>query len=233
MKIKKAMILAAGYGKRMLPITEKIPKPLIQIGDKNLLENTINLLKKNGVDEIIINTHYLGELIDSFLRDKKNFGIKIFTKHEDEILNTGGGIFNATTSFENEPFLVINPDTIWNEKHLKEFKELENLYLKTEKASLLLVDKKLSYDKSFRGDFNIEDNSVIKREKENQFIFTGVQIIKRDIFKNINEKIFSMNKIWDKLILEKNIMALKSKEQFFHINNIDIYKKILIKKNFK
>ena len=89
MKIKKAMILAAGYGKRMLPITEKIPKPLIQIGDKNLLENTINLLKKNGVDEIIINTHYLGELIDSFLRDKKNFGIKIFTKHEDEILNTG------------------------------------------------------------------------------------------------------------------------------------------------
>ena len=233
MKIKKAMILAAGYGKRMLPITEKIPKPLIQIGDKNLLENTINLLKKNGVDEIIINTHYLGELIDSFLRDKKNFGIKIFTKHEDEILNTGGGIFNATTSFENEPFLVINPDTIWNEKHLKEFKELENLYLKTEKASLLLVDKKLSYDKSFRGDFNIEDNSVIKREKENQFIFTGVQIIKRDIFKNINEKIFSMNKIWDKLILEKNIMALKSKEQFFHINNIDIYKEILLKKNFK
>jgi len=233
MKIKKAMILAAGYGKRMLPITEKIPKPLIKIGDKNLLENTINLLKKNGVDEIIINTHYLGELIDSFLRDKKNFGIKIFTKHENEILNTGGGIFNATTSFENEPFLVINPDTIWNEKHLKEFKELENLYFKTEKASLLLVDKKLSYDKSFRGDFNIEDNSVIKREKENQFIFTGVQIIKRDIFKNINEKIFSMNKIWDKLILEKNIVALKSKEQFFHINNIDIYKEILLKKNLK
>ena len=233
MKIKKAMILAAGYGKRMLPITEKIPKPLIKIGDKNLLENTINLLKKNGVDEIIINTHYLGELIDSFLRDKKNFGIKIFTKHENEILNTGGGIFNATTSFENEPFLVINPDTIWNEKHLKEFKELENLYFKTEKASLLLVDKKLSYDKSFRGDFNIGDNSAIKREKENQFIFTGVQIIKRDIFKNINEKIFSMNKIWDKLILEKNIVALKSKEQFFHINNIDIYKEILLKKNLK
>ena len=76
MKIKKAMILAAGYGKRMLPITEKIPKPLIKIGDKNLLENTIDLLKKNGVDEIIINTHYLGELIDSFLRNKKNFGIK-------------------------------------------------------------------------------------------------------------------------------------------------------------
>ena len=115
---------------------------------------TSDLLKKNGVDEIIINTHYLGELIDSFLRDKKNFGIKIFTKHENEILNTGGGIFNATTSFENEPFLVINPDTIWNEKYLKEFKELENLYFKTEKASLLLVDKKLSYDKSFRGDFN-------------------------------------------------------------------------------
>ena len=119
MIIKKAMILAAGFGKRMLPLTTKIPKPLIKIGPKNLLERSIELLIKIGIDEIIINTHHLSKEIDNFLAHK-NYQISIIAIKEEVLLDTGGGILNATKNFENDPFFVLNPDTIWNKNYYEE-----------------------------------------------------------------------------------------------------------------
>ncbi len=130
MTIKKAMILAAGFGKRMLPLTMQTPKPLIKIGQKNFLERSIELLIKMGVDEIVINTHYLSKQIDNFLK-KKNYQISISTIKEETLLDTGGGILNATKQFRNEPFFVLNPDTIWNKNYFEELKILENSYLKS------------------------------------------------------------------------------------------------------
>ena len=225
MKIKKAMILAAGLGKRMLPLTSNIPKPLIMIGSKNLLERSIELLIKIGINELVINTHYLPQKIDNFLKTK-NYGISINVIHERELLDTGGGIINATKKFENNPFFVLNPDTIWNKNYYEELKILENSYLKNNKPILLLVNKMNSHDKSFKGDFNFADNNCITREASNHYIFTGAQIINRSIFENINEKIFSMNLIWDNMIKKKKLLGQESSQTFFHINSLKVYEEL-------
>jgi len=225
MTIKKAMILAAGLGKRMLPLTTKTPKPLIKIGPKNLLERSIELLIKIGIDEIIINTHHLSKEIDNFLGNK-NYQISISTIKEEVLLNTGGGILNATKNYKDEPFFVLNPDTIWNKNYYEELKILENSYLKNNKPILLLVNKINSYDKSFEGDFNLIENNRIIREVSNQYIFTGAQIISRSIFENLHEKFFSMNLIWDNLIKEKKLLGQESSQTFFHVNNFKVYEQL-------
>ena len=222
MQIKKAMILAAGLGKRMLPLTETIPKPLIKIGPKNLLERSIELLIKIGVQEIVLNIYYLSDEIEKFIKNT-NYGIQISLIKEEKLLDTGGGILNATKKFENDPFFVMNPDTIWNKNYYEELRALENLYFTRERPVLLLVDKKKGHDKSFEGDFNFISNHLIAREKKNNFIFTGVQIINRSIFNEVDKNIFSMNLIWDQLIQKKILLGQKSNQTFFHVNNLKVF----------
>jgi len=225
MTIKKAMILAAGFGKRMLPLTTSLPKPLIKIGPKNLLERSLELLIKMGIDEIVINTHHLSKKIINFLTSK-NYKISISVIEEEVLLDTGGGVLNATRQFKNEPFFVLNPDTIWNKNYYEELKILENSYLKNNKPILLLVDKNNSHDKSFKGDFNFIENRNIIREVSNQYIFTGAQIINRSVFKDINQKIFSMNLVWDKMEKEKKLLGQESSQTFFHINSLKVYEEL-------
>jgi N-acetyl-alpha-D-muramate 1-phosphate uridylyltransferase len=225
MKIKKGMILAAGLGKRMQPITLTTPKPLIQIGNKNLLERAIELLINHGVEEIVINVHYLADQIKSFV-NKKKFKAKITISDEsDVLLNTGGGILRGTSSFK-EPFIVINPDTLWNDDYSEELKSLENLYFKQKKTCLLLVSKNLSFDSTFKGDFNL-NNNMISRDTSNEFIFTGLQILDQSVFSSIQDKIFSMNRIWDLLIKNNSLIGKESKKNFYHFNTKEIYDKIL------
>ena len=116
--IKKAMILAAGFGKRISPLTLKTPKPLLEIGKETLLSNTIKFLESFGIKEVVINVHYLGEQIINYV-NKNKFNLNIKTIEEkDEILDTGGGVLNAIHHFSEEAFLIINPYTIWNLRYL-------------------------------------------------------------------------------------------------------------------
>jgi MurNAc alpha-1-phosphate uridylyltransferase len=225
MTINRAMILAAGFGKRMLPLTEKLPKSLIKIGPKNFLERSIELLIKIGVNEIAINTHYLSKEIENFVKNK-NYQANIDLIKESELLDTGGGILNATKKFENNPFFVLNPDTIWNKNYYEELKILENFYLTNKKPVLLLVNKKKSYDNSFKGDFNFTKNKYIIKEDINQFIFTGAQIVDRSIFSGIKKKVFSMNLVWDQMIQEKKLLGQESSQTFFHVNTVKIYEEL-------
>ena len=226
MSIKYGMILAAGLGKRMHPLTLKTPKPLIEINNSTLLERAINLLISHGVQEISINVHYLSNQIQSFI-NKKKFQVKItISKEEDLLLDTGGGVLKGTQNFGNNPFFVINPDTVCSKGYSEELKSLEISYLKNKNPTLLLVNKKLSIDPSFQGDFNL-NNEKITKDDDNQFIFTGLQIINRDILIDEKSKVFSMNKVWNKLIKDKRLQGLESNQKFYHLNTFDMYKKIL------
>ena len=226
MKIKKAIILGAGYGKRMHPITKKIPKPLVKINGLTLLENSINFLSSLGVRHIVVNSHYLHKEIVSFIKRKK-FSSKIYVVVEKrKILDTGGGILNASKKFKKQTFLVLNPDTLWRRGYKKEFKKLEKIYLRNKKPAMLLVSKNKSYDRSFKGDFNLNSKNEISRQKNNKLIFTGAQIVDRSVFKKRKIKSFSMNKVWDDLIKKNQLIGIISNQKFFHINNYKIYRKL-------
>jgi len=225
--IKKAMILAAGFGKRIQPLTQKYPKPLLKIGSETLLSNTLKFLEAAEVEEVIINVHYLSEQIIDYVNSKKfNLSITVIEEKE-KILNTGGGILNVIQNF-NENFICINPDTIWNKNYLKELKQMKNIFTSQKAQSLLLVvDKKRSFDKNLKGDFNLENNLISKQNKENlKYIYTGLQIINPKVFVNINEKVFSINKIWNKLINENELIGVESNIDFLHVSTLDIYNKI-------
>ena len=225
MKIKKGMILAAGLGKRMQPITLKTPKPLIQIGNKNLLERAIALLINHGVDEIAINVHHLADQIKDFI-NKKKYKAKITISHEqDLLLDTGGGILKATKCFK-EPFIVINPDTLWTKAYSSELIDLEDLYFQHKKSCLLLVSKNLSFDTSFNGDFNLQDG-IVSRDNSNELIFTGLQILDHGVFISIKDKIFSMNSIWNNLIANNFLFGVESNQKFYHLNTKEMRDKIL------
>jgi len=223
--IKHGMVLAAGLGKRMQPLTFKKPKPLLEINNISLLERAINLLIKSGVKEISINVHHLPEQIEKFIREKK-FKVEVnISKETDALLDTGGGILEATKNFNDNPFYVINPDTLWGDKYIDEVKKLEDSYSKNKKPTLLLVNKKLSFDESLKGDFNLT-NYQISRDEKNEFIFTGLQIINRSILTSENSKVFSMNKIWNDLIMNKELYGIESSLKFYHLNTHEMYLKI-------
>ena len=142
--IKKAMILAAGFGKRINPLTLKQPKPLLKIGNETLLSNTLKFLEQLGIKLVVVNVYYLREqIIDYINKNKFNLTINI-VKEKDKILDTGGGVLNAIQYFSNEPFLIINPDTMWNLYYLEELKLMEKVFFenKKSKCSLLVVNKK-------------------------------------------------------------------------------------------
>ena len=182
MKINTALILCAGYGKRLNPLTLDTPKPLLELNNISLLENTINFVRNLGLQKIIINSFFLQDQIKEFI-NKKDFGIHIeIISDGDQILDTGGGIFNMIKLSNDENFIVLNPDTLWNLGYVKPINEMKNLYFsKKIKNILLVVEKKLSFDKCLKGDFNMLNN-ILKKDNINKYIFTGCHIINRNIF---------------------------------------------------
>ena len=228
MQIKKAIILTAGYGKRLNPMTLSKPKSLLEINKKTLLENTIHILEKFGIEEIVINTHYLSDQINTFI-DNKKFSSKIFLiKEHEKILDTGGGVLNAAQKFNNDPFFVFNPDTIWSQSYLDDFKAMEEQYFNNDyKGVLLVVDKTKSFDKTMKGDFNLKENILDRNVNEKRYIYTGSQILSNSVFKNKKIEPFSMNLIWDLLIKNKELLGVKSKQEFLHVTNLKIYNQLI------
>ena len=225
MRVKHAMILAAGLGTRMRPRTLKTPKPLIKIGNKNLLERSINLLEAHGVEQITINVHHLADQIEKFISNLQSKVQITISNEKDLLLDTGGGVKEATKIFNKKPFFILNPDTLWVNNYLREMKSLEKIYFEGKKHCLLLVNKKLSLDTSFKGDFNL-DNNVISKDIKNRFIFTGLQLIDRNCLNFIDKKVFSMNEVWNKLINENKLFGFESSQKFYHLNTEAMYKKI-------
>lgn len=227
MKINTALILCAGYGKRLNPLTLDIPKPLLEINEITLLENTINLLQDLGIKKIILNTFYLKEKIYEFIK-KKNFKIdlEIIDERED-ILDTGGGILNMMNSSSEIDFLTINPDTLWNKNYIKYIQDMEKFYFSQKiKNILLLVKQNLSFDKDLNSDFNLVKNKI-KKEIKNKFIYTGCQIINKSLFDDFLSKNFPVSEVWNKLMDIDQLYGYESLEYFKHVSNIQVYNKLL------
>tara|TARA_Y100000996_G_scaffold327269_1_gene263293 strand:+ start:502 stop:1191 length:690 start_codon:yes stop_codon:yes gene_type:complete len=226
MKINTALIMCAGYGKRLNPLTLKIPKPLLRINNITLLENCINLIKKIGINKILINTFYLSDKINQFI-EKNDFDLDIKIINDgDNILDTGGGILNMVKFSDEENFIIFNPDTLWNLNYKDEIIDMENFYFNKNLNNILLVVKKeYSFDQSFIGDFNLSKNKLIK-EKKNHFIYTGVQIINKKLFKDQQVKNFSISKIWNNLSKLNQLNGFDSKNKFYHLTDLKIYNKL-------
>ena len=233
--IKEAMILAAGFGKRLNPLTKNCPKPLLEIGKETLLSNTLKFLESHGVKKVVINVHYLSKQIIDYLNNHKfNLNINI-VKEEEKILDTGGGVLNAIKYFSSDYFIIINPDTVWNSNYLNILKKMDKFFYENKKSKclLLLANKEKSFDKNLNGDFNLYNNLVSKKEVTSlKYIYTGLQIANSEIFLNYNKKVFSINKIWELLIQNDELYGIESSCDFLHVSTLNIYKKI-IEKNFK
>ena len=226
MKIDTALILCAGFGKRLNPITLDTPKPLLELNNVALLETCINLIENLGIRKIIINTFYLGDQISNFLKNK-NFISKIKIIDEGKnILDTGGGILNMINHSNENNFLVFNPDTLWHKDYLDEIVKMEELYYsKKVENILLLVNKDLSFDKNLIGDFNLE-NDLISKEDKNYFIYTGCQILSKKIFINYKVENFSITRVWNSLIEKKELFGFKSNNDFYHLTDLKTFKKL-------
>ena len=197
MEINTALILCAGYGKRLNPLTLNKPKPLIEINKTTLLQNTLNLISSLGIKNILINSFYLSEQIEKYVASLNlNLTLKVI-KDGNKILDTGGGILNLLYNSNQNDFLVFNPDTLWNKSYLTEIQKMEKFYFENKiKNILLVVEKSQCFDQRMEGDFSLSNEQLIK-SKENNFIYTGLQIINKSLFKNEKVLPFSVTKIWD------------------------------------
>ena len=226
MKINTALILCAGFGKRLNPITLEKPKPLLEIKNVTVFEKNINLIKELGINRIIINTFYLKDHFSNFIKSN-NFNVDIQIVEDGEnILDTGGGILNMIKNTSEDDFMVFNPDTIWSKNYHNEILRMEEIYfLKKLKNILLLVNKKLSFDQNFKGDFSLSNNLISKKNKID-FIYTGCQILNKKILMNQINRKFSILNIWNKLIDEKKLYGYESKQKFYHLTDLKTFNKL-------
>ena len=227
MKINTALILCAGYGKRLSPLTLKKPKPLLKINEITLLENCINLIEFLGIKKVVINTFYLNKEIENFINVKKfNLNIKIINDGK-EILNTGGGILNMINSSNESDFMTLNPDTVWDKSYVDVIKKMEKFYFSTKiKNILLLVNANLSFDKKLKSDFNLIENKI-KKSNQNDLIYTGCQIINKSLFKSYSVNNFSISEVWNELISKNKLYGYESSEEFYHLTNFKVYEELL------
>jgi len=227
MKIETALILCAGYGKRLNPITLEAPKPLLQFKKLSMLEHTINLVEKLGIKKIKINTYYLeNQIIDLISKHHLKEKIEIISDGK-QILGTGGGILNLISSSEENDFIVFNPDTFWNLNYLNSINQMIDMYFNQNIENILLiVNKKKSYDSRLKGDFGMNDNILDK--KKNLYIYTGCQIIKKKVFNNFKKKNFSISEIWKKKLDANTLYGFETTENFVHLTDLEIYNKLLV-----
>ena len=227
MEIKTALILCAGYGKRLHPLTLELPKPLLKLHNITLLEKSLYLSKSLGIKKIKLNTFYLKEKIKNFVNNLNlNLDIEI-VEDGNQILDTGGGILNMIKKSNEENFLVLNSDTLWSDRYVSCIKDMEKVYFNEKSKNILLVvNKILSFDPNLKGDFNL-NNNILKKEDNNNFIYTGCQIINKSLFSKVSNESFSILDIWNDLLEQNELFAYESKNKFYHVTDFKIYQKLL------
>jgi MurNAc alpha-1-phosphate uridylyltransferase len=220
----KAFIFAAGLGERLKPITNNIPKPLVEVGGKKLIEYSIEMANKFNIKDIAINSYYKKEKIREFI-GKEYPEIIIF--EEDERLETGGGLKNAWDYCGDKQVLCLNSDIIIPQIRDQEIAELINLAKQNKDGiNMLLVRRQNCLGYKGDGDFylNSDSKKLYKDNRQlekNDLVFTGIQIINTTVLKRINKRIFSLSEIFKLLLKEQKIMATVIDGKMLHVGDIE------------
>ena len=209
----KAMILAAGRGERLRPLTDSTPKPLLKVGEKSLIEYHLYKLADAGVKEVIINTAWLGEKIQQALGEGKKYGLNIFYSDEGEqALETAGGIIKALTLLGDEPFLIINGDIFTD----YDFKKLASFELNAE-AHLVMVDNP---EHNTKGDFALTDG-WLENSGDRQYTYSGIGIYTKNFFAGCTEGIRALAPILKEKIAQQKVSGELFKNSWTDVGTVE------------
>lgn len=215
--VKSGMILAAGLGTRMRPLTNTLPKPLISIAGKSMLHRAFDHLKKAEVSNIVVNTHYLAPLVVDQVKALYPQG---HISHEDSLLETGGGIKKALPLLGSDPFFVLNGDSIWNGSNsLKEIQQKWDGNVM--EALLLLVPREKAHGYEGLGDFYMDPLGKLLRPfkgEEAPYVYIGAQLLDPSLFQKAPSGSFSMNLLWNKALEKGRLYGHIHRGEWFHIS---------------
>lgn len=219
--MRTGMVLAAGLGKRMRPLTATRPKPLVEVAGKPLLDHVLDRFRAAGIQRAVVNVHYLADSIGAHLEDQGQ-GIEILISDERaELLETGGGVAKALPLIEDDTFLVANSDNLWVDGPVDAIRLLEQRWDETMMDALLLVvPLSQAHCHSGLGDFCMDPVGRLTRRspaKPAPFVYTGIQIVSRRLFQDLPSGPFSMNLLWNRAIAEKRLFGLVHEGLWFDV----------------
>ena len=218
-----AMVLAAGLGKRMRPLTATRPKPLVEVAGKTLMDHVLDRLRAAGVGKIVVNVHYLPEALEAHLKSRaSDFDVKISDERK-QLLETGGGMVHALPQIGADPFLVVNSDNYWVDGPADTIHLLASLWRDDQMdALLLLVPLARAGNHGGQGDFHMEaDGRLVRREKAKvaPFVYTGIQMVSKRLLRDAPEGPFSTNILWDRAIAEGRCFGAVHQGLWFDVGN--------------
>jgi MurNAc alpha-1-phosphate uridylyltransferase len=212
------MVLAAGLGTRLRPVTDTLPKPLVEIGGRTLLDHAIDRLAAAGVARIVVNVHYLAEMVTAHLALRDQPAITILP--EPELLETGGGVRRALPLLD-EAFFVVNSDVFWLDGRNPALARLARDFDGERMDALLLMQRTVGavgYDGN--GDYMLDALGRPRRRRAHEvvpFLFSGIQILHRRLFDGIEERAFSLNRLYDRAEQAGRLRAIVHDGEYFHV----------------
>ncbi|MDP8998010.1 MAG: nucleotidyltransferase family protein [Pseudomonadota bacterium] len=212
-----AMIMAAGLGLRMRPLTLTTPKPLIKLGGKALIDYGLEKLKAAGVKNVVVNKHYLPDQIEAWAKAQTGIEIKI-SDESDQVLETGGGITRALPMLGRKPFYVLNSDCFWTEAATPALQRLSETWNDRKMDCLLLLcDPARTTGYRGGGDFVIESDGRLKRQTQNALVYIGAYIVHPRLFEAAPIGAFSMNVLWNKAIAAGRLYGIEHQGHWFDV----------------
>jgi N-acetyl-alpha-D-muramate 1-phosphate uridylyltransferase len=215
---RSAMVLAAGLGLRLRPLTEERPKPLVHVAGKALIDHVLDRLVAAGVRRAVVNLHYKAAMIEQHLGGRRDLEIKF--SHEAALLDTGGGVKQALALLD-ETFFVVNSDVVWLDGKTAALMRLTRAFDPERYDARLMLQRTtraVGYDG--QGDFMLDPAGYLRRRSEREiapYLFAGIQILHRRLFDAAPEGAFSLNRLWDDAIAAGRIKALVHDGEWFHV----------------
>lgn len=226
--IKSAMVLAAGLGQRMRPLTDDIPKPLIEVAGQPMLDRVLDHLERARIARAVVNLHYLGERIIEHLAERKR--PEILFSHEKDVLETGGGVARALPQLGDKPFFVVNSDTVWLDGPSPAIERMRRLWDgRRMDALLMLYPTAVASGYQGTGDFFMDAGGRLARRGEKTvapFVFTGVQILHPRLFEGAPEGKFSLNILYDRARENGRLFGLRHDGEWYHVGTPELLKSV-------